>query len=628
MTTFAAGPVDVRRFPWRWVLGAALLAAGCVLAWPVHRHIWLPFSNPWHVSGTDFVDNQFAPGNNIARFLYLVAVPSVLAIPLALCRALPLPGASPAFGAARSWKWREIALAVVVGVVVVLVAVGMSRPASTALPVDTFHEGEALGSATELLHGKIAYRDTLFAHGIGEDPGRAIVAFSLFGRSIAAVRVLDSAMQTAAFCVLCLFVALVFARSAALGAIAISWLMFLGGLSVFDLTTRFSLGRDVPSNLWLLTCLPLLHPDWRGRWRAQAAFANSCLAVGSLLYSIDRGIFLAATALATSAVLLVTGAGRRALIANACGYVLGAVVVVSVLGRGLPDFVLYAFVTMPRYKELADGMVFPFARYPEWVPVALIAACTLWFTLRMVAVVRREGSLLGGLRELLREQGLEIVLLVFAVVFFRPAVGRADGPHVARAASNVWLCAAVLVGRQFWPRMLKTDDVRRPLETFCAWAMIALFTPCYLASRGLPESGRWRASTADAVVIQPSYLEVAAFMRENLSSDESFYTLTGEATWFYLLDRPCPTRFPVAWFAATDFYQNEIARDLVRRNVKYIIYSNNHLLQDAVGANDRRQPILMQAVREHFVFDRNIGPHVIYRRRDGGHALVRSGGAP
>jgi hypothetical protein len=615
LTTPATGPTADRRFPWRWLIGAALLAAACVLAWPIHRLIELPFSNPWHVSGTEFVEHRYAPGNNIARFIFLVAAPSVLAIPLAIWGALPLPGLRAASKHPRRWRWHEIMLAVVVGVVVVLVAVGMSRPESTAFPVDTFHEGEALGPATDLLHGKIPYRDTLFAHGLGEDPGRAMLAFSLFGRSIASVRVLDAAMQAAAFCLLCLFVALVFVRSPAIGAVAICWLMFLGGLSVFGLTTRFSLGRDVPTNLWLFTCLPLLHPDWTARWRIPAAIANSCLAVATLVYSIDRGMFLAATALATTVVLFATGAGRRVWIANLCGYGLGAAIVAAVLRQGLPDFVVYTFVTMPRYKELYDGAVFQFDRYPAWVPIALIAACTLWLTLRLVAATREKGSPRRGLQDLMREQGLEMVLLVLAVAFFRSALGRASAAHTARASSAAWLCTVVLAGRQIWPRILRTDHVRSALGTFCAWAMIALFTPCYLGFRGVPTMERWRTSTPDSVVVRPSYLDVAAFLRENLSGDESFYTLTGEAIWFYLVDRPCPTRFPVAWFAATDFYQREIARDLAQRNVKYLVYSNDHVLQEIVGADDRRQPILMQTVRRLFVRDRTIGPHEIYRRR-------------
>jgi hypothetical protein len=274
LTTHATDPGNRRNVTWRWVLGLGLLATACVLAWPLHRLIELPFSNPWHVSGSELVQRLYAPGNNIAQFLYLVLVPSLVAIPLAIFRALPLPATPDAARPSRPWRWHEIALSVVVGLMVVVVAIGISRPASTTVPIDTFHEGEALGPATDLLHGKIAYRDTLFVHGLGEDPGRAIVAFSIFGRSIAAVRVLEAAMQSVAFGLACLFVALVFARRPAVGAIAISWLMFLAGLSVFDLVTRFSLGRDVPTYLWLLTCLPLLHPDWQGRWRAPAALAK------------------------------------------------------------------------------------------------------------------------------------------------------------------------------------------------------------------------------------------------------------------------------------------------------------------------------------------------------------------
>jgi hypothetical protein len=45
--------------------------------------------------------------------------------------------------------------------------------------------------------------------------------------------------------------------------------------------------------------------------------------------------------------------------------------------------------------------------------------------------------------------------------------------------------------------------------------------------------------------------------------------MTSEGSWYYFIEKACPTRFPVVWFASTTFYQEEIVSDLKNNNVKY-----------------------------------------------------------
>lgn len=71
----------------------------------------------------------------------------------------------------------------------------------------------------------------------------------------------------------------------------------------------------------------------------------------------------------------------------------------------------------------------------------------------------------------------------------------------------------------------------------------------------------------DSKWIPADYKRTIAFLKNNIGENEDFLSMTNEAIWYYFIDRPSPVRFPVIWFAAPDFYQNEVVEDLKGKNV-------------------------------------------------------------
>ena len=67
---------------------------------------------------------------------------------------------------------------------------------------DSFHEGESLGTAMSYMAGKVPYKETIFMHGIFQDPLRSVLAFKLFGKSIGSARTLESILKISSFVLL------------------------------------------------------------------------------------------------------------------------------------------------------------------------------------------------------------------------------------------------------------------------------------------------------------------------------------------------------------------------------------------------------------------------------------------
>ena len=85
------------------------------------------------------------------------------------------------------------------------------------------------------------------------------------------------------------------------------------------------------------------------------------------------------------------------------------------------------------------------------------------------------------------------------------------------------------------------------------------------------------------LIPRPSYKATISFLKDNLSSEDDFFTMTSEGCWYYFIDRPCPTLFPLSCFAATNFYQHEVVEDLKKSNVKFILYRNNNWTSTIFG---------------------------------------------
>gem|GEM_PF-2244649 len=180
-----------------------MFLAGAALARLLWDHISLPFSNPHEVVGLLAISG-YNPDNNVVRFACFVIVPIlilVLAYALTAKRMSFLwssqgidPESAPKKTGRRIWR-----VAGVAGIFAFVILGRLNLPTDLACwPLDTFHEGEVLGPAMSWLDGQTPYGDFAVLHGVFQDPLRAVIAFRLFGRSIGAVRTLQSILKLVA----------------------------------------------------------------------------------------------------------------------------------------------------------------------------------------------------------------------------------------------------------------------------------------------------------------------------------------------------------------------------------------------------------------------------------------------
>lgn len=609
-----------------------------VLLWP---YISLPFSNPLKIVGPLTVQH-YNPLNNIARFGLVLVLPSLFLLIATLLvkqfRQPPIIQNEPVLPAQQRNRMQKLFMAALI-LSAALFVIGTANNN----PLDTFHEGETLGMAECYESGMVPYRDFLFVHGLYQDPLRTAVAFELFGRSIASVRTLDT-VHRIVFAGMLIAVLLTLYRGNAQNALLALLFLFFAilGLDVaFKLSPEpyysvFSTSfpsRDITTLALILLFLVLYRLGDSGTTKhiLTSAFIFSLLPGVAFAYSIDRGFYVSAAWFV--AILLLAGgvfrqsARRLAFLSGAVtGMIVGIVILASVLGEGTTAFFQFVFLEMPRYKELFDGYIYPISKPAFLLPVLIFSLLLFWFTLRGIQYFHRKERTSTTIANFLRDYGIEIFLFVFALLFFRSALGRAEWGHLGYSLPPLLLLLSWLGLQRALPALLGRFPRGRTILVYGAFAGAGLF--CLGAGTQILAEGLFAhlfpVGRSDTAYLSKEYVLAASEIQRYLQPGETFASLTSEAIWYYLIDRPCPVRFPIVWFAAPVMYQQQLANELDRKQVTYLLYRNDHWANTMDGMdNATRLPVLMAYIDSRYAYDTTIVGQELWKRKTSSAALLR-----
>jgi len=605
-----------------------LFLAGIAIGLSLWGRIELPFQNPWGVRGK-LTEIRYNPSNDVIRFAVFLLSPVLVLFITYLSGRRWLSDiifAEASHAAQGPPHILSPGLGKLLSVLLILfsVVVALNIPTFHASGrFDSFHEGETLGPAVSYMAGETPYKDFIFLHGLYENPLRSVIAFRLFGRSIASVRTLESVVKILAFVLLSMLLLRLYRGRYLYSFTALTILAFLHFSAMFHLPQLMLIKtRDVTVFLFLITVVVLQDAGRDGDRRTgrlfMAGFLFSFIPLASFGYAVDRGAFLFATYLILFPVmypLYFCKAGtRRYFLSSSLLGLLSAVLLLVVLMRGgFSEFVRYAFLTMPRYRELMSGYVYPVFSKLFLAAVVLMAANAFWVAFKFIQELhlndRRPGV---SIRRFMDKYLAEFSMLILSVFLFRTALGRSDWPHVAYSLPVTYILSVYIVLKHY-SGFLQTRIYAYMITVVVA---LTLSAGLYQVCRGNLIRENFPLGVKDSEIIPDNYKATILFLKGNLSGDESFFTMTAEASWYYFIDRPSPCRFPVIIFAMPYFYQDEVVRELEKNNVKFVLYRNSNWSNRIDGfSNEERLPVIAGYIRDKFKFYRKIDDNEIWIRK-------------
>lgn len=585
----------------------------------------LPFNNPWGVVGI-LTQKEYNPANDIIKFITIITLPSII---LVISFFLLLKSKKELSTQKKSAKANSEDLSIeskIMGknklfflsiIFVSIMALNIPTYHSHGKYVDSFHEGESLGTAISYMADKVPYKETVFVHGIFQDPLRSVIAFKFFGKSIGSARTLESIVKILSFILLFILLLKLFRQNYLYTYI--TFLILIFGSSILHFPNLLVIPpRDITTFLFIILFLSLRQIIINDRTFSIAKFALvvflfSFVPLASFSYSIDRGYYLTATFLILSPVMLFfsvkKGFTKYFIISSILGLVSAAMLLFFLLKWDFVAFFEFVFLIMPKYKELMDGIEYQFYNIKFLFPVAIIALNTYWTTCNFLKELFKGNNISSSLLKYLKTHIIEICLLVMSIFFFRSALGRSDGEHVQYSSVLSYTLFTYIFIKYYLHVFLQENKwVKKILIIFIIISVSLLTTAGFyrIYNHELLEKN-FPYNIDDSHFIPDNYKNTITFIKSNLREKDSFFTMTSEAIWYYYINKPCPSKFPVVWFAMPPFYQEEIVNDLKINNVKYILYKNKHWANAIDGfTNERRLPTVVKYIKNNYSFFRDI----------------------
>ena len=634
----------------RAVFVTGLFLLGSIIGRLCWNHIKLPFSNPWNIRGP-LTELKINPNDSYLRCIIFILIPSVLLwlaywFSLRLGRGGWIAGernsSHEATGLADTLKSEPSQRKTSPAVLLLALMVLGSALASLYVPTDiatdgfdSYHEGESLGPAALCMQGQVPYRDYVVSHGAFQDPLRSVLAFKLFGRSIASTRVVASGIKVVQFALMACVIALLFMPntrsmlSALIIFLSLNFIPLDDQHAVRPHTLTFATQRDVTLYLFLpamILLYRLVRKNAASWWKVSAAaFAAGFTAFAALIYSVDRGTYLSMAYVLLLPVLYVTYVRGRAnrlhfLLSSVGGVSFAVLLLGSVIGWDLVSFVHWTFLYFPRYSDLVSGLVYPIDNPLCWGMVVLLAASGYWITLRFIRLFHRDRMLLHAARSFIDGYFEEALLLLLAILFFKSATGRSDWAHLAINSNLPYLLALVVCFKRYASRLSSSWFAGAYAIVLVGVVVVGFAWGVASLSSGEVLKANFPIGVRDSEYVPETYTKTGEFIEGNLRADETFYTLTSEGVWYYLIKRRSPTRFPVVSAAIPDFTHRQITRELSKNNCKIILVTNSYWACAIDGfPASVRYPILIKFIAENYVPYKQIGDNALWIRKDAAH---------
>jgi hypothetical protein len=511
---------------------------------------------------------------------------------------------------------------------VLLFCISYASTASLTQWIDLFHRGESLGPASDLLRGKVPFRDVFALHGLLEDGLLDTWLMQLFGRDVN----------------------IVLLRPVVLGSVAVAMLWYLGmvifdsiPLAMFSILLGAVTTVDNERALLEIVSIALLIGALRRNSRWLALFSG--IAAGAtLFYSLDIGLYSVG-----GGIIALIGFGlltqrAKALIAPLLSFVggiaIGAAPFLVYLGaRGaIGAFIETSFIAIPRIIDAVWSLPFPdmTTTFRSNLNLHTLADFVLFEHFRFILNPLVIGIALIVLVQRAvtrRSDGLDVSLAVltsFGILTQRSATGRADFPHQYFSAFLIGpmiLILLVLLGRaaaHVWRTRDRAEQSFLILATAIVIPLLAvmLWVPDIVNLR-LDDTTHYLGRVSRIGWVDPAAEEirnrvagVKSVVDELSKPNEPIFDFSNQPALYFFCNRPNPTRFYQVPILSPREYQIETIRALERARPPLVIRHSPQEFDVFDGIdNSVRAQAVAGYIDDHYSYARSTRGVEIWRRR-------------
>jgi hypothetical protein len=450
--------------------------------------------------------------------------------------------------------------------------------------VDTFHHGEQLAPALAFENGKKPYVDLFILRGAGEDVIAPWLSFKAFGTSIGSYYLLTGILKLISLALFYIFLSTLFKDN----------FDFLITSLWFSLTIygAFFYARDIFVWLSLILFASIIYSN---KLTPHKLLPMGTLASLSLFYSFDRGIFLTALFAGVCLLLFLLENQKeffvfrrdkiskrvRKIVPGIIGYFIGLLSMFILLGaEGIASFYTSTFNEAAKYQGLIFNTPYPLFSSQDliyWLPILAIIVLVI----EIIKTLKREWP------KIHKQTVIELVLLLFGVIFFRAATGRPDIGHIAYGTPILFvLLFYVSLRRIDHSYSSKKDSIVSTLSSSAAlFIVLAISMSTTVVNYyKLGQMNQVPLNNLKTFLTAPSKPDsfwltndtelISEFIKERTSDNDYFFVLSSDPLFYYTTMLKNPTRYSISWFADPDVLEAEMLDDLVKNPPKIVLYES------------------------------------------------------
>ena len=255
-----------------------------------------------------------------------------------------------------------------------------------------------------------------------------------------------------------------------------------------------------------------------------------------------------------------------------------------------------------------------------------------------------------------------LLILMAGIICFRTALGRSDWHHITFSMAYLWLICFFFLERIMHAsksrQSEKAEDdsikaanaessMRRSptvvlrftfllviLTGILSYFKADLYKPLAIVEQTLMRLPKFGAipqefkayvepdiERAGRILTPPSQAKeierVVAYLQENTAPTEPIFDLSNQGAYYFLADRPNPTRYPLVVYASPEPLQKEVIADLEQAKPKYVIFTTGSSwgnAPDGIPTVDR-VPLVAAYIRSNYETDVKIESVSIWKRR-------------
>ncbi len=488
---------------------------------------------------------------------------------------------------------------------------------------DTFHEGEYLGFLPNFLDLKSPFLRSFMIHGFGLDVLTSLIASKLSnefsGNTIALTRFFRMTQGAIGyFCCYWIIWEIVssikFSTSKQAIFFSSSIVFTILDRVYYEYFTDVFTGRD---SLFLIQLALVIRffritnisESYKTEKRVLPVVIGVSIPV-SFLYVYDRAAYFLLVYLFTCSLSIYFGQKflSRLFFKSTLGLVTSLILIVTVLGLEQAFEVLSQILFWVRYgRYISFNALPPFSResFPIWSYFSSAILTQIFAVLYLIANYKKAPNL----STLLRAKFLLIILLFSSLVYMRIALDRPNNVNYVGSGCLISTLLLIYLGLDLLKMFFENYASKIVLEpvsrylTISFVALIIFFHPLLNPFVSLDNLRRIYTTynTSDVEIIKPELLQAYNTLNPTVSQSSCFFTLTQEAFWYYLFNKPSCSKFSIIFYARTQKAQETVVQEIDIRKPSTILFSSTSRASTFEGISTADAvPIIYQHFLNHY----------------------------